>query len=96
MVLQHMIVNRWGLYGSLGPVAAMGTYVLGRARLVTLEGDVVGASFRVLRVPHITSLPEVGSAVMLLSVRQDAREEVTMMISCAIVRSCKVSEQPPR
>ena len=50
----------------------MGTYVLGRVRLVTLEGDAVGVCFGVLRFPHITSLPEVGSAVMLLSDLQDA------------------------
>ena len=50
----------------------MGTYVLGRARLVTLEGDAVGASFGVLRFPHSTSLHEVGSVVMLLSGLQDA------------------------
>ena len=38
-----MIVSNQDLNGSLGSVAAVGTNVLGRTRLVTLGGDAIGA-----------------------------------------------------
>ena len=38
-------------------VAAVDTYVLGKARLVTLGGDAVGASFRLLVITIRVSLP---------------------------------------
>ena len=49
----------------------MGTYVLGKARLVTLEGDAVGA------------LAEVDSAVMLLSDPQDVVAHWNRLPACA-------------
>ena len=49
LALQHMLVGSWGLNGSLGMVAALGTYVLGRVRLVTLEVDAFDAILKAWR-----------------------------------------------